>query len=151
MEQIDLTKLSIQQLQQLKMEFESELNVFQESLQTLKMAKTKFAGSKEALEQINPSWKDKEILVPLTGSMYVPGIVKQVDSFIIDVGTGYYAEKDLETSKDYFQRKVDYVQEQMDKIDVLGLQKSKVLNAVVDVIDMKIALIQQQQQQAAAS
>lgn len=57
------------------------------------MAKTKFAGSKEALEQINPSWKDKEILVPLTGSMYVPGIVKQVDSFIIDVGTGYYAEK----------------------------------------------------------
>ncbi|XP_037027997.1 probable prefoldin subunit 5 [Bradysia coprophila] len=151
MEQIDLTKLSIQQLQQLKMEFESELNVFQESLQTLKMAKTKFAGSKEALEQINPSWKDKEILVPLTGSMYVPGVVKQVDSFIIDVGTGYYAEKDLETSKDYFQRKVDYVQEQMDKIDVLGLQKSKVLNAVVDVIDMKIALIQQQQQQAAAS
>lgn len=57
------------------------------------MAKTKFAGSKEALEQINPTWKDKEILVPLTGSMYVPGIVKQVDSFIIDVGTGYYAEK----------------------------------------------------------
>lgn len=67
--------------------------MFQESLQTLKMAKTKFAGSKEALEQINPSWKDKEILVPLTGSMYVPGVVKQVDSFIIDVGTGYYAEK----------------------------------------------------------
>lgn len=67
--------------------------MFQESLQTLKMARSKFAGSKEALEQINPSWKDKEILVPLTGSMYVPGIVKQVDSFIIDVGTGYYAEK----------------------------------------------------------
>ncbi|KAJ6637980.1 putative prefoldin subunit 5 [Pseudolycoriella hygida] len=151
MEQIDLTKLSIQQLQQLKMEFESELSVFQDSLQTLKMAKTKFAGSKEALEQINPTWKDKEILVPLTGSMYVPGIVKQVDSFIIDVGTGYYAEKDLESSKDYFQRKVDYVQEQMDKIDVLGLQKTKVLNAVVDVIEMKIALIQQQQQHATAS
>lgn len=55
--------------------------------------------------------------------------------------------QDLQTSKDYFQRKVDYVQEQMDKIDVLGLQKSKVLNAVVDVIEMKIALIQQQQQQ----
>ncbi len=35
----------------------------------------------------------------------------------------------------------------MDKIDVLGNQKSKVLNAVVDVIEMKIALIQQQQQQ----
>lgn len=59
--------------------------------------------------------------------------------------------QDLESSKDYFQRKADYVQEQMDKIDVLGLQKSKVLNAVVDVIEMKIALIQQQQQQQAAA
>lgn len=56
------------------------------------MAKTKFAGSKEALDHLNPDWKDKEILVPLTGSMYVPGFVKQIDSLIIDVGTGYYAE-----------------------------------------------------------
>lgn len=70
-----------------------ELSVFQESVQTLKMAKQKFAGSKEALEQISSSWKDKEILVPLTGSMYVPGVVKEFDSFIIDIGTGYYAEK----------------------------------------------------------
>lgn len=89
-QQIDLTKLNLQQLQQLKIEFESvqynqfqssrnplyrkcisydifvpvdtfkifandsvvvsvlfqELNVFQESLQTLKIAKTKFDGSK---------------------------------------------------------------------------------------------------------
>lgn len=56
------------------------------------MAKTKFGGSKDALEQINTTWKDKEILVPLTGSMYVPGVVKEIDSLIIDVGTGYYAE-----------------------------------------------------------
>lgn len=63
----------------------------------------------------------------------------------------FWIFQDLETSKDYFQRKVDYVQEQMDKIDVLGLQKSKVLNAVVDVIEMKIALIQQQQQQQQAA
>lgn len=32
----------------------------------------------------------------------------------------------------------------MDKIDSLGLQKSKVLNAVVDVIEMKMAMMQQQ-------
>lgn len=69
-----------------------ELNVFQESLQTLKMAKTKFAGSKDAVEQLNCDWKQKEILVPLTGSMYVPGVVKEIDNLIIDVGTGYYAE-----------------------------------------------------------
>lgn len=127
------------------------MNVFQDSLQTLKIAKTKFDGSKEALEQIDDSWVDKEILVPLTGSMYVKGIVNNVDKFIIDIGTGYYVEKDITTSKDYFKRKVDYVQEQMDKIDTLGRQKSKVLNAVIDVIEMKVAALQQAQQQAAAA
>lgn len=129
-----------------------ELGVFQDSLQTLKVAKTKFDGSKDALEQINEDWKNKEILVPLTGSMYVKGIVTDIDRFILDIGTGYYVEKDITTSKDYFKRKVDYVQEQMDKIDTLGRQKSKVLNAVIDVIEMKVAALQaqaQQQQQAA--
>lgn len=124
-----------------------ELGVFQDSLQTLKVAKTKFDGSKEALEQIDDKWTDKEILVPLTGSMYVKGVVNNIDKFIIDIGTGYYVEKDITTSKDYFKRKVDYVQEQMDKIDMLGRQKSKVLNAVIDVIEMKVAAIQAAQQQ----
>lgn len=130
-----------------------ELNVFQDSLQTLKIAKTKFDGSKEALEQIDDAWAKKEILVPLTGSMYVKGVVDNIDKFIIDIGTGYYVEKDITTSKDYFKRKVDYVQEQMDKIDTLGRQKSKILNAVIDVIEMKVAALQaaQQQQQAAAA
>lgn len=70
-----------------------ELTVFQDSLQTLKIAKSKFAGSKDALEQISEDWKEKEILVPLTGSMYVPGIINNIDKFVLDVGTGYYVEK----------------------------------------------------------
>lgn len=44
-----------------------ELTVFQESLQTLKMARVKYSGSKEALEQFKPDWNEKQILVPLTG------------------------------------------------------------------------------------
>lgn len=120
--------------------------MFQDSLQTLKIAKTKFDGSKDALEQISDDWTNKEILVPLTGSMYVKGVVNNIDKFIIDIGTGYYVEKDITTSKDYFKRKVDYVQEQMDKIDMLGRQKSKVLNAIIDVIEMKVAALQAQAQ-----
>lgn len=38
----------------------------------------------------------------------------------------------------------------MDKIDALGLQKSKVLNAVVDVIEMKMAMMQKQAGAAAS-
>lgn len=143
-QQIDLKKLNLQQLQQLKMEFETELNVFQESLQTLLKCKGKYATSKEALEQIKPDWEKKEILVPLTGSMYVPGSVKDVDNFVIDIGTGYYAEKNLEESKDYFKRKVEYVQEQVEKIDKIQMQKSRYLSAVHEVMEEKFKEMHQE-------
>lgn len=116
MQQIDLNTLNLQQLTQLKNQldqvskpptpigtrrvtlfdyfffFSQELTVFQESLQTLKMARVKYSGSKEALEQFKPDWNEKQILVPLTGSMYVPGTIKDADNVIIDIGTGYYVE-----------------------------------------------------------
>lgn len=57
--------------------------------------------------------------------------------------------QDLASSKDYFKRRVDYVQEQLDKIDILGTQKSEILNAVLDVIELKVQSIKQQS--AAAS
>jgi len=35
----------------------------------------------------------KDVLVPLTPSLYVPGKLKNVGSVLVDVGTGYFVEK----------------------------------------------------------
>lgn len=35
----------------------------------------------------------KEILVPLTTSLYVPGTLADKNKVIVDVGTGFYVEK----------------------------------------------------------
>ncbi|XP_056638804.1 prefoldin subunit 5 [Diorhabda carinulata] len=146
MQQIDLTTLNIQQLYQLKQQLDQELNLFQESLASLKMAQGKYQNSGEALEKITPQSEGQEILVPLTGSMYVPGKLHDTNNVIIDIGTRYYVEKDVEGAKDYFQRKVKFVTEQMEKIQWLGLEKSKIRDAVVEIAEMKVA--QQQQQQS---
>ena len=37
--------------------------------------------------------EDKTILVPLTSSLYVPGKLSNVETVIVDVGTGYFVEK----------------------------------------------------------
>lgn len=34
--------------------------------------------------------------------------------------------QDLDNAKDYFKRKVDFVGEQMEKIEILGFEKSKI-------------------------
>jgi prefoldin alpha subunit len=39
----------------------------------------------------------KQILVPLTASLYVPGTLQDADNVIVDVGTGFYVEKVVES------------------------------------------------------
>lgn len=62
-------------------------------MQTLKIAQGKFVESCESVEKITPQTKGKTVLVPLTGSMYVTGTIEDTDNVIIDIGTGYYAQK----------------------------------------------------------
>ncbi|XP_077288853.1 prefoldin 5 [Arctopsyche grandis] len=137
MQQMDLTKLSLQQLAQLKQHVFQELTILQDSLQTLKIAQTKFVDSGECVEKITPDTKGKEILVPLTGSIYVPGFIADTENVIIDIGTGYYIQKDVVGAKDYFKRKVEFVTEHMEKIQSMGIEKTKIKDAICEVIEEK--------------
>lgn len=80
----------------------------------------------------------KEILVPLTGSMYVTGKLANTSNVLVDIGTGYYAQKSIQDAKEYFKGRVEYVTEQMEKIQQVGLEKSKIRDATVSIIEMKI-------------
>lgn len=44
--------------------------------------------------------------VPLTQSLYVPGKIIEADKMLVDVGTGYYVEKNQEKTKEFLGRKV---------------------------------------------
>nr|CAD7257023.1 unnamed protein product [Timema shepardi]CAD7402862.1 unnamed protein product [Timema poppensis] len=152
MEVLDLTKLGIQQLTQIKQQLDQELSVFNDSLTTLKMAQGKFRDSNDSLEKITPSTEGKSIMVPLTGSMYIPGRIADGKTVIIDIGTGYYIQKDVDGAKDYFKRKVTFVTEQMEKISTMGLEKNKLREAVMDVMEMHAqAQLSAQKQQASKS
>lgn len=80
----------------------------------------------------------KEILVPLTDSMYVPGRLADLEHVMVDIGTGYFVEKTIEDAQNYFSRRVAYVTEQIGKVQLLGMEKSKIRDATIDAIGMKI-------------
>ena len=64
----------------------------------------------------------------------------------------YYVEKDLTAANEYFNKKVKYVTEQMEKVQAIGMEKNKVRQAVMDVMEIKLhAQFQQQQQQTKAA
>lgn len=146
---IDISKLNLEQLTNLKNQLDQELQFFNESLQQLKIAQLKFNESGECVDKVTPEVKGKEVLVPLTSCMYVPGTIADAEKLLIDIGTGYYVERDVPGAKDYFTRKVKFVTEQMEKIQKIAAEKSKLREVVMDIMEVKVdqqlAAIQQQQ------
>ncbi|XP_015184596.1 PREDICTED: prefoldin subunit 5 [Polistes dominula] len=138
MQQIDISNLNLQQLMQLKQQMDHELNIFQDSLHKLKLAQSRFLESGSCLEKITPKVEGKEILVPLTGSMYVTGKLANTSDVLVDIGTGYYVQKNIHDAKEYFKGRVEYVTKQMEKIQQVGLEKSKIRDATMSIIEMKL-------------
>ena len=62
---------------------------------------------------------------------------------------GYYVEKDVESAKEYFTKKVKYVTEQMEKVQGIGNEKAKIREAVMDVMEQKLQVQFAQQQSGA--
>lgn len=77
-------------------------------------------------------------MVPLTGSMYVTGKLVDTNNVLVDIGTGYYAGKSMDDAKEYFIRRMDYVTEQMEKIQQIGMEKSKMRDATMEIMEKKI-------------
>lgn len=89
------------------------------------------------------------MLVPLTTSMYVPGNLVDVNKVIVDVGTGYFVEKDVPSAKDYFKRKINFVTQQMEKIQRLANEKITMRDAVIEIMEAKLQATLAAQQMSA--
>ncbi|KAF0287357.1 Prefoldin subunit 5 [Amphibalanus amphitrite] len=152
MQTIEIDKLNIQQLSQMKQQLDQEVGLFNDSLQQLKMAQQKFSESLESVQQLTPDAAGKEILVPLTASMYVPGRLVDPEHVLVDVGTGYYLEKTTEGAREYFKRRIKFVTEQMEKLQKIGAEKQRVRDALDETLQGKVQMAAQQQaaQKAAA-
>merc|ERR1712061_676929 len=91
-----------------------------------------------SLACMTPSSEGKEVLVPLTGSMYVPGLLTQPEKVVVDIGTGYYVEKDSSAAQEYFNRKVKFVTENMERVQAIGNEKANIRELVMDVMQEKL-------------
>jgi len=150
---INLMALAPQQLAQLKQQVEQELQFYQDAIIQLKEVQMKMQESNNCLKSLDP--KKKEMLVPVTGSMFVKGELEDAENVWIDVGTGYYVEKTIAEAQDYFKRKVEFLTTQIEKVQTVGREKSTVRQAIAEVLETKMIQMQmaaqaQQQQKKTA-
>ncbi|RVE73184.1 hypothetical protein OJAV_G00048440 [Oryzias javanicus] len=142
---VNLTDLSLPQLEGLKSQLDQEVEFLTSSIGQFKVVQTKYVEAKDSLNVLNQNNKGKELLVPLTSSMYVPGTLNDVEHVLVDVGTGYYVEKNVEDSKEFFKRKIDFLTKQIEKIQPTLQEKHAMKQAVIEVMNMKIQQLQSQQ------
>lgn len=135
---INITELNLPQLEMLKNQLDQEVEFLSTSIAQLKVVQTKYVEAKDCLNVLNKSNEGKELLVPLTSSMYVPGKLHDVEHVLIDVGTGYYVEKTAEDAKDFFKRKIDFLTKQMEKIQPALQEKHAMKQAVMEMMSQKI-------------
>ncbi|KAG0364870.1 Prefoldin-domain-containing protein [Gamsiella multidivaricata] len=147
-QKIELQDLDLSQLVEVKKQLEEELSHLTSSFSQLKQAQNRFADCIESCKAVNAANNDKTILVPLTSSLYVPGKLANVEKVVVDIGTGYYVEKTTEDAIKFYNGKVDFVKENLEKIQATVATKQNNLRSLVDVMQYKVQM-QQQEQKAA--
>lgn len=110
--QIDLDSMSLEQLHQLKQSEESRLAVLTNHYATLRASASRFSSAQKALDEMTPAGQAKEgkdIMIPLTESLYVPGKIKDPSKVMVELGTGYFVEKPVKQAQEFLERKAKLV------------------------------------------
>ena len=109
--QIDLDSMSLEQLNQLKQSEEGRLTAITNHYATLRASSSRFATAQNTLKELSPasSVDNKDIMIPLTESLYVPGKIKDPSRVMVELGTGFYVEKNVKQAQELLDRKIKLV------------------------------------------
>lgn len=153
-EPVPITELPIQSLRQLQQQVTDSYEYISRNLATLKMARNRFNGSKVILDSYTKSNNNKQTLIPLTDSLYIPGYL-HTNKVLIDLGVGYFAQRTPKQAQQYFDRKVKFVQNKIDqlsqKMNEAQNSKDQIEGVLREKINAEIQKQQQQQQQSATN
>lgn len=141
---INLQQLDPQQLMEFKKATQQELQHLQGSYEALAMAQAKYKDCIQSVESIEQCEDQSSVMVPLTSSLYVPGKIKK-ESFKIDIGTGYFIEKGSTESKEFFNKRINKLTEDSQKLKELVNEKLLTMQKIDSIVRQKLTAAQAQQ------
>ena len=147
-QEVDITKIPPQQLQELGKALEDEVRQLAVHYQQLIGAVRKFNESKNSLSYMRDFAEGKEIMVPLTGSLYVPGRMADHNCVMIEAGAGYFIEKNTTQALDYCDRKQKQLQDSGNKVNEIIQHKKAQLQKVQAEFQKRVEAMQRQAEAA---
>lgn len=101
---------------QLSKAFEQEIETLTNSYQQLSTAVKKFNDSKIVLGYLKEKSQDKDIMVPLTSSLYIQGRMEESNKVLMEVGAGYFIESSTGKAQEYCDRKIKTITDNVNKV-----------------------------------
>ena len=127
--EVPIEKLSIEQLNYVGQQIEKEIKNYSQYYSSLRAVNNKYLDNKEYIKQLK-EYKDKEILVPMTSSLYIPGKCSDVKKLTVEIGANFFVETTVEKAEKFCDRKLENLKINMDSIDKLIQEKNDQLNVV---------------------
>ncbi|GMH44640.1 hypothetical protein BSKO_12592 [Bryopsis sp. KO-2023] len=149
-EPIPITNLGLQELRQVRERVETDTQRLQQSRMQLQRVVTSFSESLKAIGTLKSAEQGQEILLPLSASLYISGNLESVDEVLVDIGTGYFAERPVDDAMDYCKRKAEKVQASIKELGQAIGEKQKVMTHINQVMMTKQEGQAQAQNQAKA-
>ncbi|KAL6777676.1 PFD5 [Auxenochlorella protothecoides x Auxenochlorella symbiontica] len=137
-ESVGLDSLGPQELAEVGKQLEGEINGFIQNALTLQQTAGKFAAAGQSVEYLQEQKKGQPLLLPLTESLYVSGTLESVESVLLEIGTGYFVERDLEGGIDYCRRKVLLVRDKTEQLSQLIKSRQTALAQVNALLEQKV-------------
>ena len=81
---------------------------------------------------------DKALLVPLTSSLYVPGVLADTETVLVDVGTGFFVEKSTSDAQKFYDGKIEELGKNIKDLENIVNGKANNLRVVEEVLRQKM-------------
>jgi prefoldin alpha subunit len=116
-QKLNLENYNLQELANLRKKLEDDITTILDSYNGFKFLYKKFDDAKILIKNVSQQKADEcEIMIPLSNSLYIPGKIVDTNKFIVDIGTGYFAERTADQSVAYCDHTLQVIKENGDKM-----------------------------------
>lgn len=147
---INIDSMSIDQLNSVKQQQEARLEHFTAQYQQLRAVSARLSSARASLSSMpsnnGSSGDGREIMIPLTESLYAPGKIVDPNKVLVELGAGFFVEKSTKDAIKVLERKGKLVDANSDNVMAALEASSRNVQAVQQAMQGKILEIQARQQ-----
>uniref|UniRef100_A0A7S3HCV2 Prefoldin subunit 5 n=1 Tax=Spumella elongata TaxID=89044 RepID=A0A7S3HCV2_9STRA len=140
--EIQPMQLSLEQLSSLKTQHENEIQELSRQMEALYGAKNRYNNAKVVLGDINTCPSGNQLMIPLNSSLYVPGKIVNPDKVVVELGTGYFCEKEIPEAVKLIDRKTQLINSSIESVESVTMKKRKNLEQITQIMQYKISQLQ---------